>query len=118
MSRNKRVLVIEDEFEVGLDIQHSLSNAGFDVLGPCTTLEAAFGAAEAGEFDAAVVDANLNGQNSGSVAEVLIRKHIPFMVISGYAREFLPLAAANAPLLGKPFDTARLVTMVRKLCFG
>lgn len=113
---NGRVLVIEDEFGVGLDIQSTLSRAGFEVVGPIMTVEEAIRTAEQGGFAAAIIDANLNGQHAGGVAAVLIERSIPILVVSGYAREFLPFALSHAPLLSKPFDGARLVEAVRRLC--
>jgi DNA-binding response OmpR family regulator len=110
-----RVLVIEDEFEVGLDIQSTLSDAGFHVVGPVMTMEAALKAAEQGGCDVAVLDANLNGENAGRLASILTDRGVPILVVSGYSRKFLPLALSDAPLIAKPFDPARLVAAVRRL---
>lgn len=115
MSR-KRVLIVEDEFAVGLDIQRTLSEAGFDAMSPVPTIEEALHAAERDPFDAAVIDANLNGQNSAPVASALMKQRVPFVVVSGYTREFLPLALADAPLILKPFEPERLVAVVDQLC--
>lgn len=112
----KRVVVVEDEFEVGLDIQRTLTAAGFDVTGPLLTLEEALQAARQGNFDIAVLDANLNGDNAGNVALALMEQRVPFVVVSGYARNFLPLAMSHAPLLVKPFEPARLLALVQRFC--
>jgi DNA-binding response OmpR family regulator len=112
----KRVLVIEDEAATALELSAALSDAGFQVVGPAQTLAEAVSSAEEGGFDAAVLDANLNGSNSGVVADLLIKRGIPFVVVSGYSREFLPLAIAHAPLIAKPFDAALLVATVQRLC--
>jgi len=110
------VLLIEDELTIGQELQSALSEAGFAVDGPVVTVDDAVCAAEEGEYDAAVLDANLNGQNAGSIAAVLIERRVPFVVVSGYAREFLPLNLAHAPLIAKPFNRLRLVATVRQLC--
>lgn len=110
-----RVVVVEDEFEVGLDIQSILTTAGYDVTGPLMTLDDALRAVEQDKFDIAVLDANLSGQNAGDVASALLKKQVPFVVVSGYAREFLPLAMSHAPLLLKPFDPARLLVAIQRL---
>jgi DNA-binding LytR/AlgR family response regulator len=49
------------------------------------------------------------------VASALVEQRVPFVVVSGYPRELLPLAVSHAPLLLKPFDSARLVATVRRL---
>ena len=112
----RRVLVVEDEFEIGLDIQSTLSAAGFSVTGPLMTYEEATSAAREGDFDAAVLDANLNGKNGGSVATILTERRVPFVVVSGYARNFLPIAFQHAPSVAKPFDPGRLIAAVERLC--
>jgi len=112
----KRVLVVEDEIAVGLDIQLALSDAGFDVVGPITTVAEGLQAATENTFDAAVLDANLNGVNISAVADLLIERRVPFLVVSGYAREHLPLSLLHAPVLPKPFMAEKLLAAVRRLC--
>lgn len=111
-----RVPVVEDESVTGLDIQHRLEAAGFEVVGPMMTVDSALQAAEKAHFDAAVLDANLNGRNASPVACALSDKRVPFAVLSGFSREYLPLALSNAPLIAKPFEAARLVELPWRLC--
>ena len=114
--RRQRALIVEDEFQIGLDVHRLLSEAGFDVVGPIGTIEGALREARDNPFDVAVLDANLNGQHAGTVAESLIDRKVPFVVVSGYAREHLPLSMAHAPLLPKPFEGATLVALVQRAC--
>jgi DNA-binding response OmpR family regulator len=111
-----RVLVVEDEAFTALEIESTLTGAGFAVIGPLPTVEQALAAAESETLDAAVLDANIGGESAGLVGTVLTRRRVPFLVVSGYAREFLPLSFAHAPLIQKPFDHARLVAVLRQLC--
>lgn len=110
------VFVVEDQFEVGLDLQCMLSDPGFQVIGPVTTLNDAMAVVEQGGFHAAVLDANLNGCNAGPVASKLRDQHIPFVVVSGYDQPCLPLAVADAPRMAKPFDGARLIATLQQIC--
>ncbi len=114
----QRVLVIEDEFLVALDIKSALSRAGFRVVGPAMTIAEAMNHIAQAGLNAAVVDANLNGHRIGSVASALSDRGIPFVVVSGYGRENLPPEAAGALLIEKPFDRRRLVEAVQSLCSG
>jgi DNA-binding response OmpR family regulator len=114
----RRVLVVEDEAFTGLEIEATVVDAEFAVVGPMPTLDRALAAAAAAAIDAAVLDANIGGENAGSVAAVLTRRRVPFLVLSGYAREFLPLSFAHAPLIQKPFDRARLLAVLRHLCLS
>lgn len=112
----KRALVIEDESPVGLEIESALTDAGFEVVGPIMSVKEALQVARQSSFDIAVLDANLNGQNVGPVADILVERRVPFVVVSGYAREHLPLALANAPFQSKPVNTVRLVALIQRLC--
>lgn len=116
MSQN-RVLVVEDQFLVSLDLQCMLSDAGFEVVGPVMTLEEAMLAAEQADLRCAVVDANLNGRSAGPVAEKLKERGVPFLVVSGYEKPCLPLAFSEAPRIAKPIQANSLITMLRQLCF-
>lgn len=112
-----RVLVIEDQLPVGLDLQCILSDAGFEVIGPVMTLEEAMLAAEQAGLQCAVVDANLNGRSAGPVAEKLKARGVPFLVVSGYEKPCLPLAFSEAPRIAKPIQAISLITILRQLCF-
>jgi len=114
--QKKRALVVEDEFQIGLEIQTTLSDAGFDVVGPVLTVEEALQKSRKEYFHVAILDANLDGQSVGAIAQSLTGRGVPFVVVSGYAREHLPLALAHAPLLAKPFEGAVLVAAVHRLC--
>ena len=111
----KRVLVVEDQFEIGLDICSVLSDAGFDVVGPMMTIEDATAAVENGAIDAAVLDANLNGSSVGAIAAKLKALAIPFLVVTGYTPPCLPLAVLDAPRITKPYQAGALVAAVARL---
>jgi DNA-binding response OmpR family regulator len=56
-----RVLIAEDEFLVGIQLEDDLRSAGCSVAGPFSTLEMATRAARHERFDVAILDINLNG---------------------------------------------------------
>ena len=111
-----RVLVIEDEFVVGLEIRSVLSEAGFEVVGPAATVPDALRHVRCGDFDAAVVDCNLGGQSTEEIGAALADRETPFVVLTGYSRESVPLSLASARFMEKPFDSRVLVDTVRRLC--
>jgi len=100
-----RVLVVEDEFFIALDIGRQLSDAGFEVVGPAASVAKAL-AAEPG-CDVAVLDVNLGGETSEPVAQKLREQGKPFVVLSGYSDSRLPWFG-EAPLLSKPVGTTEL----------
>lgn len=113
--RNKRVLIVEDEPLVAMDLAGTLEDEGCEVVGPAATLQKARDLIEASKFDAALLDANLGGQSSGPLAAALTQFNVPFAFVSGYGRESLPEAFRQAPLIEKPYARSRLVEVVTQL---
>lgn len=78
-----RVLVVEDEFIIALDIQASLEEAGATVVGPALTLQQALEFAEKEKFSAAMLDLRLGRDSASPVAQILTERHIPFLFYTG-----------------------------------
>ena len=89
-----RILVVEDEFLIALDIAGVLEQAGLAVIGPAGTVGDALQAIEQEEVHGALLDAHLAGEPVGCIADALKARGIPFAFVSGYGREQL---AAGAP---------------------
>ncbi len=111
----KRVLIVEDEPLIAMDIEGTLSAHGFSVVGPAGTLEAALKLVEQGGFDAALIDANLDGEPVDELAAALIAKGIAFGFVTGYGRDSLPATLAGIPVLKKPFFSEQLLDVVGRL---
>jgi len=103
-----RILVVEDEPLVAMNLSKSLAELGFHVVGPYSTLARAATAAVETEVDAALLDVNLSGKAVYPVADILASKNVPFAFITGYSTEALPDKYANAPVLQKPVDLETL----------
>jgi DNA-binding response OmpR family regulator len=104
-----RILVVEDELLVAMMIEDMLQTLGCDVVGPAATLEDALAAVEEQHFDAALLDANLRGQDSSPIAEALVERHIPFLLATGYGASCASgTALDDAPRLRKPFGLGEL----------
>lgn len=114
----KRILVIEDEFLVALEIQSELSQAGFADIEHAATEREALQRLKERHWDAVVADTNLNGRGMGQVVAALNERHIPFVIVTGYSRESLPPEVAHVPLIDKPFSGPHLVQTVISLCTG
>ncbi|MGA7259616.1 MAG: response regulator [Stellaceae bacterium] len=104
-----RVLVVEDEYLVATLIEDMLTSAGCVVLGPIPRLAEALDAAHRGTFDAAVLDVNLAGDRIDPVADLLSRRNVPFVFVTGYTKGALPGVHAERPRLCKPFKMADLL---------
>ena len=106
--RGLRVLLVEDEPLVALDIEAELLELGLEVVGPASTVGMAEQIVAERGFDLALLDANLNGESVEQLAAQVAALGVPFAFATGYGREALPPAFRDAPLLAKPFDRARL----------
>jgi DNA-binding response OmpR family regulator len=111
----RRILVVEDDYLVASLIQDVLETAGCVVSGPIPRLPQAVGAAEADTCDAAVLDVNLGGNQVFPVAEVLSRRQIPFVFVTGYGAGVLPDEHHGRPMIRKPFRIDELLSVVAHL---
>lgn len=86
----KRALVVEDEFLIALHTEGMLSDLNVDVVELASNVRTAMSLAQAGDFDFAVLDINLEGEYSYSVADALRRRNIPYIFVSGYGISGVP----------------------------
>jgi CheY-like chemotaxis protein len=97
-----RVLLAEDEPHVQMLIEDFLVEFGCKVQA-VSTFDAALRAAGEADIDIAVLDVNLNGQQSFPAAEALSGRHIPFVFLTGYSRQGFKETWRDRPWLQKPF---------------
>jgi CheY-like chemotaxis protein len=103
-----RILLVEDEFLVALEVEEALQDLGCAVLGPFAKLSKAIEAARGAELDGAILDINLNGEMVYPLAEDLISKDIPFVFLTGYTAADLPEKYRHFRRLQKPLDAGLL----------
>jgi PAS domain S-box-containing protein len=103
-----RVLLVEDEALVAMMIQDTLAEFGFDVLGPVGTVSEALAAARERCFDAAVLDINLGDDLVYTVAEILTRRGVPFVFVTGYDADSIDARFRGIPVLQKPIERESL----------
>ena len=113
----KRIIVIEDEPLVSMDIEDSLAAVGCVVAGTAGTLKQAKRLIAEASCDAALLDANLAGRPADELTLALTRRNIPFAFVTGYGREGLPAGFREALMLGKPFDQQHLQSVVEVLLY-
>ena len=105
-----RVLVVEDDALIALDITRQLTNAGFQVVGPAVSVTRALKLIGEHGCDIAVLDVNLGDrETSEPIAQELRTRATPFIVLSGYARDEHAPAFAGAPILSKPASPSELI---------
>lgn len=117
-ARGRRILVVEDEPLVAMDIEEELKAKGFAVVGPALRADIARRLVAEEDVDAALLDANLGGHRVDDIAEALATRGIPFAFVSGYGREALPGGFRDRMLISKPFDPRRLFESLQQLLQG
>ena len=112
---DKRVLVVEDEMLVAMQIEDMLSDLGCRSITLAATVESALESLAENMFDLAMLDVNLDGTRSFAVAEALSDRHIPFAFATGYgANERF----GDRPVLNKPFSIVQFKKVLRNLLAG
>lgn len=106
-----RVLVLEDEFLIAMDVEQICRDSGAEDVSIHRNLDKISIDAIAGEaFHAAVIDIMLAGQPTYEFARMLSERKVPFIFATGYSdldeirRQFPDVA-----IVGKPFDGQALV---------
>ena len=108
----RRVLIVEDEPILAMNLEDMLNELGHVVSATATRIDIALALAEGSEFNFAVLDINLAGSNTFQVAAILRKRGIPFIFTSGYGRGGLVDGYRGAHLLTKPFGPSELEHMI------
>jgi len=113
-----RVLLVEDEVLVAMEMEQALRDLGCQILGPAATLEEALRLAqsEADRIDAAVLDINLAGRPSFPVADLLAGRGVPVVFTTGYG-DLPEKHATDSPsaLLCKPLRQGDLEAALARM---
>lgn len=112
--RGKRVLVVEDDYLIGIMVSDMLMNAGALVIGPARTRDQGLTIARTESLDVAVLDLNLRGESGDQIAAELRRRDIPFVIATSYSEQ-ARAERINAPVLEKPFTEEMLLDVLDEL---
>jgi DNA-binding response OmpR family regulator len=112
MATPLRVLVVEDEMTIALFIEDMLNELGHEVVGLAMRLSPALILARDSTIDFAILDVNLDGKRSFSVAEILEDRGVPFAFATGYGPSGIDPRFKNHPVLRKPFEISALETVL------
>jgi CheY-like chemotaxis protein len=102
-----RVLVIEDEAVIALDVADIVRNAGHEVVGIAATEKAAVELAKKHSPHLVLADIQLRGADSGisAVKEIMRAISVPVIFVTGYPERLLTGAQLEpAFVISKPFD--------------
>lgn len=113
-----RVLIVEDDFLIALELEHRLLDAGFEVVGTAMTADEAIGLAKSEKPDLAIMDIRLAGRRDGvdAAIELFSTYGIRSIFASAHAdNETRKRAAPASPVgwLQKPYSAEDLVRHMR-----
>jgi CheY-like chemotaxis protein len=111
----RRILVVEDEILVLIMIEDMLADLGCKSVTSAATIDKALALMNAQVFDAAMLDVNLNGDDSHPVAEALSACGVPFIYSTGNTGPSLRDGCSDRPVLKKPFKFEELVAIFSRL---
>lgn len=108
-----RILVVEDEALIALDIAETLSDAGYEVVGIAPRCRTALEYVEKNRPDLVLVDVQLAGTHNGVETAAMIRQRygIPCLFVSSQPARELAIHAAATDAVGwlpKPASAERI----------
>jgi DNA-binding response OmpR family regulator len=109
-----RILAVEDEAMIALELEDMLEDLGHEVIGPAAYVDDALALLRDAAPDAAVVDANLGGQSARPLIHALRDAGVPTIVASGYARQELRALDIECAYVKKPYSAKDLAAALRK----
>lgn len=109
-----RVLVVEDAFSMAMVLEAALTAAGCSVVGPAARLDKAWPLMDQ-DFDGAILDVNLEGEDTYPLATKLRERGVPFILSTGYEVASLHPDFRDAPHIEKPFDVDALMTLMARV---
>ena len=109
-----RVLIVEDALLLALELEAGLSDAGAKVAGSAADVDEGLRMA-ALPLDAAVLDANLNGESVMPVAEALAARGVPFIFATGYGDAKFTPSGFDVPLIKKPYDVTQIAAALAEV---
>jgi CheY-like chemotaxis protein len=92
-----------------------LADLGYAVAAAVGSIAEARAHAADGDFNAAILDVNLEGQEIFPVADILAARSLPFVFVTGYGERSLPERYRDRPALQKPFQAEQLGSALDEL---
>ena len=115
MLAGRRVLVVEDQYLVAVEMRRIVMSLGGEVLGPVARTPAALSLLAGASVDLALLDINLGDDDAYSIATELLRRQVPFIFATGCEPWVIPEAFQSVPRLDKPLTLRALADAVQRL---
>ena len=112
----RRVLIVDDEYLIAMEVKRWLQRAGAEVVGPVPTVQRALDLIEDDGIDAAVLDLNLGGRATAfPIADRLSTLGVPHLFATGDVQISQGSGYEDRLRLEKPFVESELIRAVAQL---
>lgn len=111
----RRILVVEDEMLILMNIEMTLEDLGCSEISAAASVAEALALLDNQGFDAAMIDVNLAGEKSYPVADMLTWRGIPFAFSTGYGDHGDRSDLDDRPVLRKPYLSSDLAAVFKLL---
>lgn len=114
--KDRRILVIEDEYFIAMDLTIALQSAQATVLGPVGRIEVGLDlVACESEISAAILDVNIGGETVYPVADALLERSVPFLFATAERPDTIPRRFAGVTVCRKPANPMEVIQRVAEL---
>lgn len=111
--RNRRILVVEDEYLIAKELEGLLEDTGAEIIGPVGTIKEALQLIRSEQpIHCALVDINLHGVMSFETADALLDRAIPFVFATGYDEAIIPSRFRSIARCSKPIQMYNVVKAI------
>ena len=110
-----RILVVEDENLLAMEISWMLEDAGYSVVGPERTVETTQKVLSRHKVDLALLDVNLGSELVFPVSRILNMIGTPFIFVTGRSISAIPTEYRHRPLITKPCRPNALITLIKQV---
>ena len=111
----RKILIVEDEAPIALNLASAVQQAGGIVIGPAASVAAAHAAMADNRLDGALLDIRLRNETSFPLADVLAVLDITFVFVSGLSSALMPYPHRERPLFDKPYEATEVIAALAGL---
>jgi CheY-like chemotaxis protein len=115
MLANCRILIVEDEAVIALELAALLRDEGAEIVGIAQTVTSALDFVRLNHISCSLLDIYLHGETSYPVADALSERRLPFAFLTGYTDPIVPARHRSRPVLKKPFIPMEIIETVAVL---
>lgn len=95
-------------------LEDALEGLGFEVAGAACDLDEALRLASRLPLDGAILDVNIAGQEVYPIADVLAKRQVPFVFVTGYGKAGVRDCDRHRPVLQKPYRLESLSKIIEQ----